>query len=99
MKGKDIIKEVLRQRRVKPEEFFGATHLADVVAARRIAARRLSAAGFRVCAIARLMKRNHSTVTYWTRPGYRARRKIYYAAYWAARRVCVVAENAAEARA
>lgn len=79
MKGQAIIEAVMAKHRVGPKDFFGAGWPAHVVAARKAAALRLHAAGFRVPAIARVMRRDRSSVRYWLRPDYRAHRLNYKA--------------------
>jgi hypothetical protein len=86
MKGRAIINDVLRVHGVSSDDFFGLGRMPQFTAARIEAAVRLDAAGLGVCAIARMMKRNHGTVSYWLRPDLRAARRDYYARYWTARR-------------
>ncbi len=86
MKGRAIIRDVMQSRRIGVKDFFGASRMTHLVNARRIAIMRLKKAGFNDAAIARLMKRNYSTVRYWLRPDYRQRSMAYSNAYWTARR-------------
>jgi hypothetical protein len=86
MKGEAIIKTVLQERGVSAEDFFGPGRLALLTEARIDAAVRLKASGLSPSAIARLMKRNHGTVSYWLRPDCREQRRDYYSRYWCARR-------------
>jgi hypothetical protein len=57
-----ILGEVMAKHCVTPEELVGDSRMADVLAARREATVRLKAAGFHPAAIARTLKRNHSTI-------------------------------------
>ena len=81
-----IVLTVCRECKVHPVEFFGRGKDRRLVGARRLAIHRLHHAGFNYAAIARLMKRNYSTILYWANPAYRERRADYYAKYWADRR-------------
>ena len=91
-KGRAILKEVMDRRGVGPKDFFGAGRMKHIVLARRTAIKVLKAEGFSSAAIARLMKRNVSTVDYWIKPEYRARSMAYCLNYMRVR-------AAAEARA
>jgi len=82
MKGHAIIKDVMQRRRIGVKDFFGTSRMTHLVDARRVAIRRLQAAGFDNAAVARLMKRNYSTIQYWTHPNYRKRQIAYSIAYW-----------------
>jgi hypothetical protein len=82
MKGKAIIKAILREHHVSADDFFGSGHARFVVYARVDAIQRMNDLGMNGHAIARIMKRNHSTIFYWLRPEYRARRKKYYQDHW-----------------
>lgn len=86
MKGRDIIKAVMREHLVSPEEFFGNNRLPRFVAARREAAKRMAAAGIRVPVIARLMKRHPRTVAYHVNDSKRLHDLARAARYYAARR-------------
>lgn len=80
--GRDIIKDVMKNAGVGPKDFFGRTRLAHVVAARCLAIARMRAAGIGVAATARVMRRNSSTISYWTTPGVRQWKMAYYKQYW-----------------
>jgi IS30 family transposase len=56
-----------------------------LVRCRRIAIARLKAAGFSNRGISRAMKRNYSTIQYWTKPKYREKRREYCRNYMAER--------------
>jgi len=86
MKGKAIIKGVLLDRDITADEFFGRGAEREIVRARVEAIQRMSAAGMTNAAIARLVKRDHTTVGYWLRPERRAHRKAYHARRWIERR-------------
>lgn len=73
-----IVLTVCRELKIHPTEFFGNKRERRLSAARRIAIERLKAAGFNNAAVARLMKRNYSTIQYWLHPEYRERRVGYY---------------------
>jgi chromosomal replication initiation ATPase DnaA len=82
MRGKAIIREVMRQFNIGPKDFFGTSRVTHLVNARRDAIRQLTEAGFSLAAIARLTKRHYSTVQYWTHPSYRERQIAYSLNYW-----------------
>jgi hypothetical protein len=77
--GQEIVNAVMAKHRVGPKDFFGPSRFAHVVAARRAATLRLQADGMRVPMIARVMRRDRSSVRYWLRPDYREHRLIYRA--------------------
>lgn len=78
MIGRAIIEDVMRHYKIQPSVFFGNRRgVHRVTKARRIAIGRLKDAGFNSAAIARLMKRNYSTIQYWLHPEYRERRTHY----------------------
>lgn len=82
MKGKAIIKSVLVKHAVSAEQFFGMGHPRKVVKARADAIQQMGELGMSTCAIARVMNRDHSMVSYWLRPEWRVRRQRYYDEYW-----------------
>jgi hypothetical protein len=86
MKGKAIIKDVMREHGVTADEFFGRSHKRQIVQVRVEAIQRMSDAGLKVCMIARLVRKNHTTVGYWLRPERRAFRKAYHSRRWIERR-------------
>lgn len=86
MKGKAIIKGVLLDRDITADEFFGRGAQREIFRARVEAIQRMSAAGMTNAAIARLVKRDHTTVSYWLRAERRAHRKAYHARRWIERR-------------
>jgi intein-encoded DNA endonuclease-like protein len=61
-RGREIIKEVMREHMLCAEDFFGTLRHQHLVKARRTAARRLRDADYTCMQIARMMKRNHTTV-------------------------------------
>jgi hypothetical protein len=60
--SKLIIKAVLQTHRLHKDDFFGPYRWSYLIEARMDAANRLRAAGFSVNQIARIMKRNHTTI-------------------------------------
>lgn len=64
MKGRAIIKDVLRRTKVRPWDFFGPCREKHVVQARRAAAIEMDKLGFSRAAIGRLIKRDPTTVHY-----------------------------------
>ena len=82
MTGQEIIDRIMAERRVGPKDFFSRTRLPHAVKARRDAIKALKAAGMSNADVARLMRRDPSTVSYWAAPGRRARRKADGLAYW-----------------
>lgn len=64
MKGRAIIKGVLRQSKVGPKDFFSPSRLRHIVRARRTAVVELKQAGFTKTAIGRLINRDYKTVVY-----------------------------------
>lgn len=86
MRGREIIKAIMREHLVLPEEFFGNRKLPRLVKARRAAALRMAKAGIRVPVIARLMKRDPRTIFYHINPKKRERDLVRAAAYYAKHR-------------
>lgn len=82
MRGRDVIKAILAERGISADEFFGRTRLAHVVEARRDAIEQMRALGMGRPLIARIMRRNESTINYWSIPGLRERRIGVYRRYW-----------------
>ena len=82
MIGRAIIMDVMKTRNIGSKDFFGSSRMTHLVKARRSAILRLKEAGFNSAAIARLMKRNYSTIQYWTHPNYRERQIAYSLNYW-----------------
>jgi hypothetical protein len=62
---REIIAAVLGKYELTPEEFFGRGRSRCYTVARRDAAKQLSAAGFSVVAISRIIKRNRSTIDHY----------------------------------
>jgi hypothetical protein len=60
-----IIADVLRHHGITRDDLFSRWRNADLVEARADAARRLRAAGFTLKAIARALRRDHTTVMYY----------------------------------
>lgn len=71
---KSIVLEVCEQFKIHPVDFFGNCRDPKAVKARRVAIYKLKAAEFSNAAIARLMRRNYSTIQYWLFPNYRVKR-------------------------
>jgi hypothetical protein len=86
MKGKAIIKDVMREHGVTADEFLGRSHKRPIVKVRVEPIQRMSDAGLNVCLIARLIQPDHTTVSYWLRPERRAFRKAYHSRCWIERR-------------
>ncbi len=87
MKGRAIIRGVCAHFRIEPADFFGKRRHPCLVHARHIAIQQMTAAGMRQAAIARLMKRDHSTIRYWqAHDEMAARRRTYFATYHAMRK-------------
>lgn len=61
-RGREIIKDVLREHMLHADDFFGTLRHRHLVKARRAAALRLRDAGYSCTQSARMMKRNHTTV-------------------------------------
>jgi chromosomal replication initiation ATPase DnaA len=86
MTGREIIKTVMADRGIGPKDFFGKSRVPHLVRARAAAMKRMRDAGMSKATIGRVMKRDYSTVRYWTQPEYRRRRLAYGLAYHAALR-------------
>lgn len=71
----EIIAAMLARHGVTEEEFFGPGRMDDATHARREAAQRLHAAGFRISTIARIIKRSHGTIQYYLRHEYLSKRR------------------------
>ncbi len=76
--SESIVLTVCRELRVHQNEFFGPGSDRRLTKARRIAIKKLQEAEFNNKAIARLIRRNYSTVQYWLHPEYRKRRTVYF---------------------
>ena len=61
-RGKQIISAVLLDHGLHPDDFFGYARDQHLIKARMECAERLSAAGYNASEIARMMKRNHTTI-------------------------------------
>lgn len=61
----EIISSVLAKHRVDPLDFFSTSRDCDLTEARRDAARQLSEAGFTHTRIAKLLRRDRSTIDYY----------------------------------
>ena len=85
MKGREIIKDVMRRYKIGPLDFFGYSRLPRLVQARRSAIRRMAETGMTVPVIARLMQRNERTVSYHLDPAQRKRSLARSARYYAER--------------
>jgi chromosomal replication initiation ATPase DnaA len=77
-----IVLTVCQELKIHPHEFFGSGRDHRLVRARRIAIKRLRAAGFSMAGIARMMKRNYSTIRYWVHPKLRKHHNEYARNYW-----------------
>lgn len=82
MRGEDIIKAVMREHLVLPEEFFGMSRLPRFAKARRTAIAEMADSGLSKAAIAKLMQRSWSTVAYHLDAGYRQRNHDRAARYY-----------------
>ncbi len=60
--GRDIIREVAREYRLRPDDITGRSRSSIFVKARIEAIHRLKAAGFNRCQTARLLNRDHTTI-------------------------------------
>lgn len=85
MRGRAIIKDVMRRHKIGPLDFFGYSRLPRLVRARRSAIRRMAKSGMSVPVIARLMQRNERTVAYHLKPEQRQRSLARSARYYAER--------------
>jgi IS30 family transposase len=81
-----IVLQVCRELKIDPVDFFSRRTAKKLVKARRLAIMRLREAGFSQMGISRMIRRNYSTIRYWTKPGYREKHSKYYAAYNASKR-------------
>lgn len=70
-----IVLTVCREHRVRPDEFFSRRTDRKFVRCRVEAIKRLREAGFSQAGIARMVRREYSTVRYWLHPEYRERRR------------------------
>jgi IS30 family transposase len=86
MTGREIIKGVLVRSGIGPKDFFGKSRVTHLVRARAAAIKQMRETGMSNATIARVMKRDYSTIRYWAHPEYRRRRLAYGLAYHAAAR-------------
>lgn len=77
-----IVVQVCRELKIRPDEFFGNGRDRRLTRARRIAIKRLIAAGFSMAGAARMIRRNYSTVRYWVHPKLREAHNEYARNYW-----------------
>jgi chromosomal replication initiation ATPase DnaA len=77
-----IVLQVCRELKIHPDEFFGPKRDRRLTRARRIAIKRLIAAGFNMAGAARMIRRNYSTVRYWMNPKLRAAHNERSRNYW-----------------
>ena len=77
-RGKSIIRDVLSEHQICADDFFGLRRDKHLTLARTDAAKRLHAAGYDWSSMARIMKRNHSTVRYYVLSSHRDRKRQYY---------------------
>ncbi len=68
-----VVFKICNERKIYPSEFFGNGRDKRLTEARREAIRRLAEAGLTKATIARLIKRDHGTVSYWLDPALRER--------------------------
>lgn len=71
--GRDIVREVARQRGLTAHEIISRCRKPPFIAARLEVIARLRALDFPIAKIARLVRRDPSTVFHHTKPGYRER--------------------------
>jgi hypothetical protein len=76
-KAQGIVASVMAKHMIGAKDFYGVSQVVHLVKARRAAIMQLSAAGFKVPMIAKVMRRDRSTVRYWLRPDCRSRRVNY----------------------
>lgn len=91
--NKSIVLTVCEELNVTPENFFGPRRKKQLTHARRVAIQRLHDAGFSYMAVARLIRRNYSTVQYWIHADYREQRSRYAAEYHAKPRARKLAQE------
>lgn len=77
-RGKSIIRDVLKEHQICADDFFGIRRDKHLTLARTDAAKRLHEAGYDWSSIARMMRRNHSTVRYYVLSTHRDRKRQYY---------------------
>lgn len=77
-----IVIQVCRELKIRPDEFFGSGRCRRLTRARRIAIKRLIAAGFNMAGAARMIRRNYSTVRYWENQKLRERHRERSRNYW-----------------
>lgn len=80
--SESIVVQVCRELKIHPNEFFGPKRDRRLTRARRIAIKRLLAAGFSMAGAARMIRRNYSTVRYWENPKLRAAHNERSRNYW-----------------
>ena len=80
--SESIVIQVCRELKIHPVEFFGPKRCRRLTRARRIAIKRLIAAGFSMAGAARMIQRNYSTVRYWMNPKLRQKHNEYARNYW-----------------
>jgi chromosomal replication initiation ATPase DnaA len=61
-RGRDIIRKVLSERAMNPDDFFGPCRCAQFVEARKSAAIQLREAGYSLHHIGNMMNRHHTTI-------------------------------------
>lgn len=77
-----IIKAVMREHLVGAQDFFGGCRIRRFTLARRAAAVRLSQTGLSRGVIARLMRREKTTIAYYINKEWRTKRKAAFSAYY-----------------
>lgn len=74
MRGQSLLRHIMAELLIGKVDFY-TSRLYNNAEKRGEAMRRLHAAGLNSYEIARLVRRDHTTVLYWIRPGVRQRRK------------------------
>lgn len=86
MTGKEIIASVLARTGVSENGFFGPGREPAQTAARAMAIREMDQIGMSTSAIARIVRRDRTSVRYWQRDEVRQERSAYYQAYYEQRK-------------
>ena len=81
------IADVLRKHGLKAAELYSRSSAEDIVEARREIATRLKSSGFRVVAIARILKRTPGLIEHYLRPNYPDRKRNYARASCALKKI------------
>lgn len=81
-KWRRILLEVSREHLVSVDDIIGPRRLPHLVAARRDAIDRLRRAEYSLRNVARVLRRNYSTITHHSYPNIRAKKKARAALAW-----------------